>query len=421
LNTSGVACPAVEAIIKSREGKIETISQPIGNEPIEGLHEARRKVVLRDSLAFLVLLAATLALSLITSFLFNSFAERRAEIAKTYAAQGKATMSAGHPEQAIGALRVAIEYAPSERSNHLLLAEALAEAHHTDEATDYFRNLWDAQPADGFVNLQLARLARSRGNTRQAIDYYRAAAAGNWEDDNENLRRQVQVELSDYLTENGQMAAARGELLIMAANAPENPGLDILVGDKLQQADDLNDALSYYKKAIALEPHNATALYKAGSVEYMLGDFTHAHKFLALALREQPAESLNQTNVQQLSTLSNNTERILQLTLSSDLPAQERAAHLLTAASIAKVRFDACSAQLQNNPIAAASLAALKPEWQSATRFLNRKVSLQNANDQNSLAQLVFNSEVQTSRVCGPPTGDDALLLQLAKSEGQAQ
>jgi Flp pilus assembly protein TadD len=408
------------------EGKIEASANSGGVSEGSSPNRAKRKVILRDSATLLVLALATVVLYAITSFLFRSFETRRAELGKKYAARGTAALRAGQPEQAIAALRVAQSYAPDARRNHLLLAEALAEAHHTDEATDYFLSLRELEPADGFINLQLARLARQKGETRQAIDYYRASSLGNWQGDGLTRRREVQLELSDYLIQNGQMEAARAELLVAAANAPETAELDTLFGDKLLQTNDPNDALIYYQKAVKLDRHDFAALYKGGRLAYAMGDYDTADKLLTLASRDEQKASASEADEAQLTSLLQNSERIQRLTLSQNLPAEDRAEHIRTAAAIAKQRLDGCAAKFssagsQTNSALPGELQVLKTQWQTAANLLSRRSSLENAANQDSLTQLVFDTEKQTANLCGQPMGDDALLLLLAKSPYGAQ
>jgi hypothetical protein len=42
---------------------------------------------------------------------------------------------------------------------------------------------------------------------------------------------------------------------------------------------------------------------------------------------------------------------------------------------------------------------------------------LDDSAEQDAVMKLVYDTEVQTSQICGGPTGDDAMLLLLAKSQ----
>jgi Tfp pilus assembly protein PilF len=411
---------------------IEGNSNPAATPGSEPLPFVRRKVILRDSLTFFVLVLSVIVLFAITAFLFNSFNQRRAALARQYGAIGEAALRQNHPDQAITALRTALSYAPDDPNSRLLLAEALAQAHHTDEAINYFLGLRDLQPADGFINLQLARLARQKKDPRQAIEYYRDSTLGNWQGESLAERREVQLELADYLLQNKDLQAARAELLVAAADQPETTGMDTFFGDKLQQAGDSVDAFRFYQKAVELDPRNTTALFKTGRLAYQMGDYATADRFLTLALRNrrepQPKDDLDSTNsdlaapdLDELHSLAENSQHLEQLSLSKDLPALERAEHLHTAGAIARRRLADCAAHFANSSLPPQPLQSLQLQWQSATNTVESHESFEDPANEDTLMHLIFDTEIQTSQLCGLPTGDDALLLLLAKSQGSAQ
>jgi|HubBroStandDraft_6_1064221.scaffolds.fasta_scaffold229146_2 predicted TPR repeat methyltransferase len=232
----------------------------------------RRKIILRDSVTLLVLVLSTVALYAITSILFRSFSARRVALGQQFAASGQQALSRGDAEGAVRDLRISLSYAPEKTSSELLLAEALAQAHHPDQATAYFLGLLDEQPADGFLNLQLARLSRQRKDTQPAIRYYRAAAVGNWSGDSMMERFHAQLELADYLTELGDLRSARAELLVAAADAPEDAAAAARIGQRFERANDLQDALKFYEKALKLDPKDTDALNGARRVMDEIGE-----------------------------------------------------------------------------------------------------------------------------------------------------
>jgi tetratricopeptide (TPR) repeat protein len=191
---------------------------------------SKRGLLLHDGLAFVALMATTVTLFGVTLFLFRSFEGHRADLAREWAARGKTALAQRHPEAAVTALRTALSYAPETRADQFLLAQALADSGRTEEATNYFLTLWDATPGDGFINLQLARLARKKGETKEAADYYRASIFGSWEQNGAARRREVRLELIDFLTGQRELAEARNELFTVAGNAPNDAGLNLLVG-----------------------------------------------------------------------------------------------------------------------------------------------------------------------------------------------
>lgn len=376
---------------------------------------AKRRLFLRDSLTFVVLILLTGVLFLVTLFLFRSFTSHRAELAVRWSGRGKAALDAGKPDQAMVALRTALSYAPGTRSYELLLAQALADSGHTDEASNYFMNLWVTQPGDGFINLELARLSAKKNDQTNAIKYYRASVYGTWEGDGVVRRREVRLELARYLIAHQYFNAARIELLIAAGNSPSDPGLNTTLAGLLVETGDIADGFSYYKKALEDAPKNLTALEGAGRAAYNLGHFAEAHSLLERAL-ESNASPEKQNASGDLATILDNSRRILELRPSGKLRPVERVNRILQDSVIAKKRLDNCIVQFDEENGPPPELQQLKSRWASGADTLSRRVLLRSLAQQDASVQLIFDTEMQASQFCGAPTGDDALLLLLAKS-----
>ena len=111
--------------------------------------------------------------------------------------------------------------------------------------------------------------------------------------------------------------------------------------------------------------------------------------------------------------------RLGELSLSRELPAGERAQHLLEAWTIAQGRLNACAAQLAGGAGGTAevppALEDLKASWQKASKGATRRALVENAAAQDSMTQLIYDTEIETAQWCGAPAGDDALLLTLAR------
>jgi tetratricopeptide (TPR) repeat protein len=374
----------------------------------------KRRLILRDALTFLSLLLVTVVLFLITFFLFRSFASHREDLAHRWSARGQSALNSGHPDQAIVALRTALSYAPGERSYELLLAQALGEAGHTDESYNYFLGLWETQPGDGFINLSLARLAAKKNDSQAAINYYHASIYGTWEGDGVQRRRDVRLELARYLIAQHQLSSARTELLIAGGNAPEDPPLALTIAGLLEQAGTPRDALNYYTKVLGLEPKSETALIAAGRLQYDAGNFEEAHRLLEQADRQHEP---TQTEIpSSIKTMLDTSTSILALTPSKKLPSTERVARILKARDLAKKRFDTCNAQISTASGLSSPLQDLGTRWSNKQATLVPSTLLKDTASQDVTIKLIFDTEVQTSRICGAPTGDDALLLMLAQS-----
>jgi tetratricopeptide (TPR) repeat protein len=377
---------------------------------------AKRRLIFRDSLTFLSLALITAVLFAVTLFLFRSFAAHRQELAQRWAARGQAALISGHPDQAIVALRTGLSYAPGERSYELLLAQALGEAGHTEESYNYFLGLWETQPGNGFINLRLARLAANKNDVRAAINYYRAAIYGTWEGDGIVRRRDLRLELSRYLIAHHDPSSARTELLVAGGNAPEDVGLALTLAPMLEQASAPHDALNYYRKVLAREPNNQQALEAAGRLEFGFGNFEEAHHLLDRAKQEHDASAPNQAFSPEMQAMLDSAKQVLSLAPSKKLPAKERVTRILRARDLANKRFESCKAQVSAATGLPSPLQNLGARWMSEEATTNRDALSKDTWEQDAVIKLVYDTEKQTSQICGAPTGADALLLLLANS-----
>lgn len=379
--------------------------------------ESKRRLIFRDALTFLGLTLITAVLFAITLFLFRTFASHREELAERWSARGEAAMSSGHPDQAVTALRTALSYAPGNRSYELLLAQALGDAGHTEESYNYFLGLWETQPGDGFINLRLARLAAAKKDTNAAINYYRAAIYGTWEGDGPERRRDVRLELSRFFLAHHDLSSTRTELLIAGANSPDDTNLALTIAQLLEQAEAPRDALNYYQKVLAREPNNQSALEAAGRLEFGFGNFEDAHRLLEQAAHGHANVNAGKAELPaQTSVMLNESARIIALEPSKKLPPAERVTRILKLRDLAKKRFEDCKAQISAANGLPFPLQALGARWTSKEATISRAALLRDSAEQDAIVQLVYDTEVQTDQVCGAPTGDDAVLLLLAKS-----
>lgn len=378
------------------------------------LSVAKRRLIVHDALTFLSLSAVTVLLFVVTLLLFRSFAAHRDELAKRWSDRGRLALGAEHPDQAIVALRTALSYAPGQRAYELLLAQALGDAGRTEESYNYFMGLWEGQPGDGFINLRLARLAAKKGDRQGAVKFYRASIYGTWEGDGTVRRRDVRLELAEYLLDQHDYSGARTELLITGGNNPDDMALAVRLGEMLQEAGDPADALAYYQEAIAAEPRNERALEGAGRLEFAAGDFEEAARLLERAVRVHGAVKQSSDVTDMLAK----AERVVELAPLKRLPVRERVARILNARAVAKKRFDGCLARMAGGT--SSPLAGLGSAWEGKVASIGTGALMRDAKVQDAVVMLVFDTEEKTSHVCGAPDGDDAALLLMAKSPQRA-
>lgn len=411
---------------------------------------SRRRVYLRDGLVILVLCLVTVALFAVTLFLFKSFQRHREDLGRRWSARGRQALARRQPEEAAADLRIALSYMPDDAADQLSLAQALEGAGHLEAANSYFLSLWEVNPGDGFLNLQLARLARERGSAETAVNYYRASIVGDWGQNGVERRSAVRLELADYLTGRGELQAAETDLLIAAANAPEKDvALQLGIADRLRSLGDLPEALRSYRVAAAQAPRNLQAVAGEGRAEYALGAYPAAARTLENAAELARHNGGDETDAGPLASLAAEARRLPQLSVSRDLPAEERSVHLLVDARIAQRRLGSCAAQLSpkqarkapmtkstaNAPAASVAsraamaviVGALQRGWTAQSRSLDRRALELDAARQDALAQLIDDTETQMAAPaatawCGAPSEEDALLLLLTvRKQGREQ
>lgn len=368
-----------------------------------------RQLIFRDAITFLSLTIITAVLFVATLFLFRSFQEHRAELAKRWSNRGMAALQAHQSDQAITCYRTALSYAPGTWNYELMLADALAQANRVEEAYNYFIGLREERPGDGFINLQLARLAAKKHDLQGSINFYRASIYGDWEGDGAQRRREVRLELARSLIEQKQFGSAKAELLVAAGNAPNDPEFDLTLAKLLEQAAALPEAMDILQNVLVHQPHNQTALSEAGKLAYHFGNYTMALSLLEQTVQEQPGN-------EEIAALLMQTRRILQLLPSETLSAQERADRILADRAIARARWNTCATQMDVSQNPLQSLAA---RWSSPGAAASRVALLHDSDKQQFALQLIYDTEIQTNQYCTTPIGDDALLLRLAQSSAK--
>jgi tetratricopeptide (TPR) repeat protein len=377
---------------------------------------ARRRLMLQDALSLLTLFLITLTIFTLTWLLDRSFEDHRAELGRRWKARGEQALHTGHPQDAIEALRSALAYVP-DRGTEIDLATALADAGRTTEATAYFNTLWDSAPGDGIINLQLARLAARQGDEASAVLHYQVALDGTWQGNGYDRRREVRLELAGYLISRRKYNEADSQLLIAAGNAPDDPGIKVQIAALMEQANDLQGALGIYRTIAARHPAPVAALAGAGRTAFALGMYRAAADFLSRALASPTFASLSESDRAADRNLFATADRIQLLYPADDLPARLRAQRILTLRNTAHARLAACTA----TPAAAASLENLAARWAQIPAHLSATALERQPDLEQTIFQLVCDTETATAPACGPPAGDDALILRIARNPGAAE
>jgi tetratricopeptide (TPR) repeat protein len=403
---------------------------------------ALRRLIFQDAVSLLGLVLIIALLSVLTWLLFHSFRSHERDLAHRWRQRGELALQKGEPKAAIDALRAALAYEqgePEERATEIELAEALARAGRIHEAVAYFTTLRETEPGNGIINLQLARLAARQNLAAQAVDYYQTAIDGTWEGDGYQRRRDVRLELAQYLISVHQLNRARTQLLVAAGNAANQPATLLKIGGLLEQADSPSDALQIYRQLAKQRDASWQALAGAGRTAYQLGQFELALHYLDRALYARAFPTQPPAAQSTIRDMQSTASQILALYPSTDLSIHDRAVRILQNVATARKRFNSCEA-----PVAAAATAApaqqassslpiaLQPNPLVQTAQTNAKnlaarwakvpphptlFSLeQNPQLEQTLMQLVYDTENDAANQCGLPQGNDALLYRIAQA-----
>lgn len=375
----------------------------------------KRRLMLKDTIALLGLLAVTILLFAMTHILFGLYSRHQTTVAENWTKRGIQALQSHRPEDAVRAFRAALPYATDEHQIQLLLAQALAAAGHEEEAAAYYRTLWEEEPGSGTINLALARLAVRRNDTDNASKYYHAALDGIWEGDGSRRRPEVRLELAEYLIRQNRLDQARSELLIAAGNAAEDPNLRLRIAALMEDAGDYGNALNLYRKLLQHGPARLAALEGAGRAAYERGNYLLARNYLERTLNHPDFQHESEEKRDTLRNQLRDSIHILLLYPSWDLSSSQRARRVAAIDRIAEARLASCITDLQgkNQPISEA-LNDLSRQWSA----LPPKRTLARITADGTLAErilgLSYPVEIETAKTCGQPTGDDLLLWKIA-------
>jgi len=308
----------------------------------------------------------------------------------------------GNTEAALAGLRRAVSKDPGNRQYRLALANALATTDRHEEAKRVLLALREAQAEDPDTNLQLARLEARGADADAARRYYQNALTALWRPELTEQRRHVRTELIEFLLAHEERARALSELLVLAANLPQDAGVQVRVARMFLTAGDPRLALEHYASALRLNPKSPEALAGAGEAAFELADYNRALRYLK-------AVTPDDARVAEL-------REVARLVLDGDplaprLGANERRRRVLLAFDQAMRRLETC---LTDPSVGAnASLEPLRDEAQAfqASLGLPRRREPRDLVDDG--IDLAYRIERAVEERCGAPLAplDRALLL----------
>ena len=369
---------------------------------------------LRRDTFLLVIFIVLILLFAITSFAVRSYHVLETGLAEDWYSRGQVELKAGHAEAALADFRNAVAYSPDSTLYRLRLAQALAATGRTQEARTYLLNLWEAEPGNATVNLGLARVAVRRHSVPEATRYFHGAIYGEWNDDPVARRTEARLELIKFLLDSEQKAAARAELIALAADLPPDPVLETRAGVLLLRVGGYDDALKMFRQALISDPHSAAALAGMGEGYFETGHYLEAQRYLERALQQDP-------HLVEAGSMLETTRAVLSLDpFNRRLGEQERARRAKQDFDQAKTRLEGCAAQ-RGIDLKAAGGEQLQSLYDQASTIQPRVKQHNLSRDSVLLVNtmdVVFAIEQTTSRACGEPHGLDLALLLLAHEAG---
>ncbi len=380
-----------------------------------GWWSLQREVVLLASLVALGMLFA------ITSMAARAYHARQEGLGEEWFKRGEQALEGRQAEAALEDFRTALAYSPENAEYRLHLAQALVASHRLDEAEAHLLTLWHDEPGDGTVNLELAHLAVERGDVQEAQRYFHNAIYGVWPGNPDDARRQVRLELCEFLVQRGLKPQAQAELMALATRLPREADWHLRTAALFEQAGDNTHAFQEYRLASEIDRGNVTAAAGAGESAFALGDYAGALPYLERAARTVEAEA-------QTKPLLETTRLILALDpYEPRLPRAEANQRALQAFAIARARLEGCvktqavpgpDAGTTSAPTPPPELAGLVTQVQQLAPQASAANLQRNPDLRTQLMDAVSSIEEQTATLCGKPQGRDLALLLVSRKHG---
>jgi tetratricopeptide (TPR) repeat protein len=340
--------------------------------------------------------------------------DQRQRLASDWVRTAEEQLGAGRPLEAAEAYRTALSYSRENPVYQLRLARALVSADRLPEARAYLVNLANRDPSQGAVNLELARVAARQDEHQTAVLHYRRAIDGYWADDATGQRRSARVELSSFLLQHGDRAAAVAELMALAADLPADAAQYTRTAQELAAAGAHIQALELFRRALEIDTRYAPAMLGAGRSAFAVADYPTARRYLVRY--ERTADGADEESGALLETL----EYLSQVNAREPrLSIAERAQRASRAFEIASKRF-ACMTRPDEEHVRpygylSDAEAGLARRMEATGKNANVRYLRRNPDDIDLVFELALEAARAAARRCGPPTGADLALLTLAQ------
>jgi Flp pilus assembly protein TadD/4-amino-4-deoxy-L-arabinose transferase-like glycosyltransferase len=190
----------------------------------------------------------------------------------------------GRPDEAIGAYREALVYAPRDPDIHAKLAEALINEGDVDGAIHHYGESLQSRPDSALNHACLGVALGQKGDFPRAIHHYRRAI------ELDPQFAKVYVNLGAALEQTGQVDEAITAYRTSIGLDPGEPAVHYNLGLALASRGDTRDAIRSFQRSLELDPGNADAWYKMGISYFDLGDYARADASFRKVLDLRPGD-----------------------------------------------------------------------------------------------------------------------------------
>ena len=214
--------------------------------------------------------------------------EKEYGVNKIYTGQQyKIFLSQAQYDKAEQAAQKLVETYKGQVSYQINLAQVYEAQNQNIKARDVYLEILKANPNNGKANLNLADLMVEEGMENEALVYYKKAFLQS------DLNLENKIRPFNQLINSG---LAQSLIIDLAKNLvaahPSNAKAFTLLGDAYYEANQKNEALSYYEKSLSIDPNNFILWQQVASTQYELKRFDQLDKTTTVALEIYPSQPL---------------------------------------------------------------------------------------------------------------------------------
>lgn len=214
--------------------------------------------------------------------------EKEYGVNKIYTGQQyKIFLSQAQYDKAEQAAQKLVETYKGQVSYQINLAQVYEAQNQNLKARDVYLEILKANPNNGKANLNLADLMVEEGMENEALAYYKKAFLQS------DLNLENKIRPFNQLINSG---LAQSLIIDLAKNLvaahPSNAKAFTLLGDAYYEANQKNEALSYYEKSLSIDPNNFILWQQVASTQYELKRFDQLDKTTTVALEIYPSQPL---------------------------------------------------------------------------------------------------------------------------------